>query len=93
MPLPQAMPQPPQLRASLWVLEHTPLQNVVPVPQAWQCDATHTWLAGHVVPHVPQFVRSVVGSVQTPPQVVPRPPAALVQRHAPATHDSPVPHA
>jgi hypothetical protein len=65
----QAVPQEPQLVASVCVDLHTPLHAVCPEGHT-QTLFTHDWLEPHVAPHAPQFVLLVAVSTQRPPQSV-----------------------
>ena len=77
----QAMPHPPQLSSSAWVLVQnlshpfaglsSPggflVHSVVPAAQT-QLPPTHSRPGGHAFPHSPQFAESVCGSTQSPLQ-------------------------
>ena len=63
----QALPQAPQLVASVCVFTQAPPQSVVPVAQA-QAPAVQTRPIGQAVPQVPQFAASVWRFTQVRPQ-------------------------
>jgi len=62
-PVPQLLMQVPQLAPSVIRSTQWPPHAVVPVGHV-QMPAMHIVPAAHVVPHVPQFVPSVIGSTQ-----------------------------
>jgi hypothetical protein len=64
-PAAQTLPQPPQLRGSTRTLTHTPLQRLVPPPQA-QAPLTQDAPAPHTLPQDPQLLGSIATSVHTP---------------------------
>ena len=76
-PLEQALPHPPQLALSVWVLVHAVphavlpavVQETVHVPPL-QVDVAPVTVVEHFVPHVPQLALSVFVSVQAVPQTV-----------------------
>ena len=69
-----AAPQRPQLRASLWVLTHAPMQQAAP--------------PGHCIPQAPQWDALVSVSAQVPSQHVWPTPQGRVSLH-PATQVPP----
>jgi hypothetical protein len=74
-PLPQTLPQAPQLFASPWVKVQVPLQSVCPGKQvAWQLKPVHTWPAWQTTLQAPQLLGSV------------RETQRLLQRIVPAGH-------
>jgi hypothetical protein len=69
-PLGQALPQAPQLRASLPLMfaQEPPAHWVVPVAQlAAQAPALQTWPDGQAFPQLPQLLAS--DDMQAPPQL------------------------
>ncbi len=67
----QAVPQPPQLLLSVWVLTQTPLHRVEPVGHwATQLPALHAGVAPeHAWPQLPQLLASTCVFTQTPLQL------------------------
>jgi hypothetical protein len=63
----QALPQPPQLDESFWVLTQAPLQSVSAVGQL-QVPLAQDCLPVHALPHRPQCRLSLVTSMQPEPQ-------------------------
>jgi hypothetical protein len=64
----QTWPQDPQFFASVDVFTHAELHTVCPVGQL-QLLATQVWPGMlQILPHVPQFLESVVRSVHAVPQ-------------------------
>jgi hypothetical protein len=56
----QALPQAPQLEASVCVLVQTPPQAVRPEAQAWHLPAWQVWPAAQTLPQAPQLLESEV---------------------------------
>jgi hypothetical protein len=75
---PQWMPQPPQLRGSLLVSVHWPMQGVSPPPHT-HAPVTHDAPVPQIVPQVPQSKGSLVRSTQALLQFVRPFPQVVVQ--------------
>lgn len=94
MPPEQTCPQLPQLLLLFCRSTHDPEHRVLPAGhELTQMPEAQNWPDPQALPHVPQFVESVLVLVQTPPQNC----CADGQVQAPATHVDPppqtVPHA
>lgn len=66
---PQTWLQVPQFAGSTMVSVHVVPHVVSGAAQTVpQVPPAHAWPVGHALPHVPQLLPSLVGSVQAPPQ-------------------------
>src|SRR5580692_1196307 len=79
-PVVQAMPQVPQLAASVCRFLQVPEQLVWPVGQPVQTPAAQVWPVVQATPQVPQLAASVCRFLQTPEHMV----WPLTQTQAPA---------
>jgi hypothetical protein len=90
LPPPQCTPQPPQLRGSLLVSVHWPMQVVSPAPHA-HMPFTHDAPVPQIVPQAPQSNGSFIRSTHALLQFVSPLPQLVV--HTPEEQTWPVPHA
>jgi hypothetical protein len=88
-PVPQAMPQPPQLASSESVFTHEPPQFFSPGAHCVQSPPLHACVEPQALVQVPQWAGSFPRSTQVPLQSV-RP---LAHRHDPAMQSLPPVHA
>jgi hypothetical protein len=83
--VPQLAMQAPQFAGSVCVSTQWPLHAVI-VPGHEQTPAMHVVPAAHVVPQVPQFIGSIVGSTHTLPHDAC--PVGHITRQVPSVHAS-----